>query len=300
MLGGEMTPTSSPRRSHSRLHTMWIGNVRNLRFEDQLRATAAVGLDELSMTPLDFDRNIARGLSARDMRKMAEDSGVSLPILDPLASWAPHWTSGVSDPSSMQFLGYSPDDFFRIAGELEASTMTVIGTFSPGRVPIAQVTESFAAIADKAAAHGLHCVLEFIPIWGIGDLATAWHIVRTVNRSNAGLAFDFWHYIRGGPDDTLLRSIPGDKISYVQVADAEATLPANRSLSDDCLFHRLPPGEGGLPINHLLEILRDIGGLQRVGPEVFSAALDKMSADAIAEALRAPYWEALATAGISA
>ena len=74
---------------------MWMGNVRNLRFEDQIRATAAVGLDELSMTPLDFDRNVARGLSALDMRKMAEDNGVSLPILDPLASWAPHWTSGI-------------------------------------------------------------------------------------------------------------------------------------------------------------------------------------------------------------
>jgi hypothetical protein len=37
---------------------MWIGNVRNLPFEDQLRTTAAVGVDELSMTPLDFDRNI--------------------------------------------------------------------------------------------------------------------------------------------------------------------------------------------------------------------------------------------------
>jgi hypothetical protein len=52
---------------------MWIGNVRNLPFEHQLRTTAAGGLDELSMTPLDFDRNIAPGLSARDMRKMAED-----------------------------------------------------------------------------------------------------------------------------------------------------------------------------------------------------------------------------------
>ena len=178
--------------------------------------------------------------------------------------------------------------------------MTVIGTYAPGHAPIAQVTESFGTIADKAASHGLHCVLEFIPIWGIGDLATAWEIVRTVNRSNVGLAFDFWHYIRGGPDHSLLRSIPGDKISYVQVADAEAALPANRTLFDDCLFHRLPPGEGELPINQLLEILKEIGGLQRVGPEVFSAALDRMSADAIAEALRAPYWGALAKAGISA
>jgi hypothetical protein len=86
----------------------------------------------------------------------------------------------------------------------------------------------------------------------------------------------------------------------VQVTDAEATLPPHRSLFDDCLFHRLPPGHGGLPINHLLVILKEIGGLQRVGPEVFSAVLDKMSADAIAETLRAQYWEALATAGINA
>ena len=279
---------------------MWMGNVRNLRFEDQIRATAAVGLDEISMTPLDFERNVARGLSARDMLKMAGDNGVSLPILDPLASWAPNWQSGISDAAWMEFLGYAPDDFFRIAGELEASIMTVIGTFNAGQAPIAQVTESFGAIADKAATHGLFCVLEFIPLWGIPDLATAWEIVRTVNRPNVGLAFDFWHYIRGGADDALLRSIPGEKISYVQVTDAEATLPAGRTLFDDCLFHRLQPGEGGLPVNHLLGILKEIGGLQRVGPEVFSAALDKMPADAIAEALRAPYWGALTAADISA
>ena len=75
---------------------------------------------------------------------------------------------------------------------------------------------------------------------------------------------------------------------------------AGRTLFDDCLFHRLQPGEGGLPVNYLLEILKEIGGLQKVGPEVFSASLDKMSADAIVETLRAPYWGALATAGISA
>ncbi len=297
MPAGETTPESKS-RSHTRHHTMWMGNVRNLPFEDQIRATAAVGLDEISMTPLDFERNVARGLSARDMRRIAADNGVSLPILDPLASWAPNWQSGISDAAWMEFLGYAPDDFFRIAGELEATVMTVIGTFNVGQAPIAQVTENFGAIADKAATHGLFCVLEFIPLWGVNDLATAWQIVRTVNRPNVGLAFDFWHYIRGGVDDALLRSIPGEKISYVQVTDAEATLPAGRTLFDDCLFHRLQPGEGALPVNHMLEMLKEIGGLQRIGPEVFSAKLDKMSADGIADALRAPYWRALETAGI--
>ena len=275
-------------------HTMWIGNVRNLSFQDQLRATIAVDLNELSMTPLDFDRNLAKGLSARDMRMMAADAGVNLPILDPMASWAPHWRSGISDAAWMEFLGYSADDFFRIAEQHGVSTMTVIGTFQPGLVAIPETAESFALLADKTRSHGLHCVLEFIPLWGIGDLASAWQILQIANRPNTGLAFDFWHYIRGGRDDALLRSIPGSKISYVQVTDAEASLPPGRSLFDDCLFHRLPPGQGGLPIKQLLDILCEIGGIERLGPEVFSAKLDALSAEEIGQALREPYWQALA------
>jgi hypothetical protein len=149
-------------------HTMWIGNVRNLSFQDQLKATAAVGLNEMSMTPLDVDRNRAKGISPRDMRKMAEDLGISLPILDPMASWAPHWRSGISDPGFMEFLGYSADDFFRIADELGVSTMTVIGTLQPGLASMPEIAESFALLAVRAAAHGLRCILEFIPIWGRG------------------------------------------------------------------------------------------------------------------------------------
>jgi 4-hydroxyphenylpyruvate dioxygenase len=232
------------------------------------------------------------------MRKMAADLGVSLPILDPMASWAPHWRTGISDPGFMEFLGYSADDFFRIADELGVSTMTVIGTLRPGLASVPEIAESFALLADRAAAYGLRCILEFIPIWGIKDLGMAWQILQIADRPNAALAFDFWHYIRGGRDDALLRSIPGDRIAYVQVTDAEAEPPPGRSLEQDCLFHRLQPGEGALPIKEMLDILREIGGVERVGPEVFSAKLDALPAEAIAQELREPYWRALAQSGI--
>jgi sugar phosphate isomerase/epimerase len=216
-----------------------------------------------------------------------------------MASWSPHWRSGISDAAWMEFLGYSADDFFRIAEQLGVSTMMVIGTLRPGLVSVPEIAESFGFLADRASSYGLRCVLEFIPLWGIKDLAMAWQIVQMVGRPNTGLAFDFWHYIRGGRDDALLRSIPGNRIAYIQVTDAEATLPSGRSLHDDCLFHRLQPGEGGLPIKELLDILREIGGLERIGPEVFSAKLDALPAEAIAEELRDPYWRALAESGIS-
>ena len=290
--------TSAP-KIETKYHTMWIGNVRNLSFQDQLKTTAAVGLNEMSMTPLDVDRNRAKGIPPRDMLQMAADFGVSLPILDPMASWAPHWRSGISDPGFMEFLGYSSDDFFRIADELGVSVMTVIGTLQPGLASVPEIAESFGLLADKAASHGLRCILEFIPIWGIKDLRMAWQILQIADRPNAALAFDFWHYIRGGRDDALLRSIPGDRIAYVQVTDAEAELPPGRSLEEDCLFNRLQPGEGALPIKEMLDILCEIGGTERIGPEVFSAKLDALPADAIAQELHDPYWRALAQSGIS-
>lgn len=207
--------TGDNQQAQTEHHTMLIGNVRSLSFKDQLKATAAVGLDEMSMTPLDVDLNRAKGISPRDMRKMAADLGISLPIPDPMASWAPHWRSGISDPGFMEFLGYSADDFFRIADELGVSTMTVIGTLQPGLASVPEIAESFAVLADRAAEHGLRCILEFIPIWGIKDLGMAWQVLQIADRPNTALAFDFWHYIRGGRDDSLLRSISGDRIAYV-------------------------------------------------------------------------------------
>jgi sugar phosphate isomerase/epimerase len=289
---------SEKRHVQTKHHTMWIGNVRNLSFQDQLKATAAVGLNEMSMTPLDVDRNRAKGIPPRQMLKMAADFGVGLPILDPMASWAPHWRSGISDPGFMEFLGYSTDDFFRIADELGVSTMTVIGTLQPGLASVEEIAESFALLADRSALHGLRCVLEFIPIWGIKDLGMAWQILQIADRPNTALAFDFWHYIRGGRDDALLRSIPGNRIAYIQVTDAEAKLPTGRSLEQDCLFNRLQPGEGGFPIKEMLDILWEIGGTERIGPEVFSAKLDALPTEAIADELREPYWRALALSGI--
>ncbi len=145
---------------------------------------------------------------------------------------------------------------------------------------------------------GLRCDLEFIPFWGLTDIDTAWKIVKTVDRKNSGLAFDFWHFMRGKPNTELLETIPGDKISTVQVADAAASLPAGRSMIDDNTFFRSMPGEGGFPVVELLKQLHRIGGLNRVGPEIFSADVDKLSADEIGRRCRESMAKVFDLAGV--
>ena len=62
---------------------------------------------------------------------------------------------------------------------------------------------------------------EFLPWTGIPDLATAWRIVESAARENAGILLDTWHWQRqpGGPAVDVLRGIPGDRIPVLQVCD---------------------------------------------------------------------------------
>ena len=130
------------------------------------------------------------------------------------------------------------------------------------------------------------------------DLETAWKIVKTADRPNSGICFDFWHYMRGKPDPALLATIPGEKLSTVQVADAAATLPSGRSMIDDNTFFRVPPGEGGFPVVDLLKQLHRIGGLNRIGPEIFSSAFDELSAAEIGDRCRSSMARVFDEAGI--
>lgn len=261
---------------------LWNGTVRKLSLPDQLRVAQESGLGKLSITPWHVARWQEGGLSVADMRAMAEDHGVKLAQLDPLARWAPKWRPEDVDPQSLSFIDTSPDNFFRLADSFGVEAMTAICTAPSGSLNRNQLTEAFAALCRRAENHGLRCDLEFIPMYCLGDLNMAWQIVRDVGVRNSGIVFDYWHFMRGNPDFELLGAIPGDCISAVQVSDALMTVPDGRAASDDCMNFRLPCGEGEFPIERITRTLASIGALHNVGPEIFSARFDGLSADEIA------------------
>ena len=67
---------------------LWNGTVRNLSLTDQLQVAQRSGFGKLSITPWHLARWQEGGLSVTDMRAMADDRGVKLAQLDPLARWA--------------------------------------------------------------------------------------------------------------------------------------------------------------------------------------------------------------------
>ena len=266
---------------------MWNGTVRALPLKQQLHAASVAGCTALSATPGDYNRWLGGGVSTRDMLAMADDAGVRTTHLDPFVRWIDRWRPELpGEDFPTDWLAFEADDFFRMAAALRVESFTAWGGFPVGTYDTAQLTDAFGALCRRADQEGLRCGLEFIPVFGIPDLRTAWDIVRGAAAVNGGIIFDFWHYMRGGRDDALLRSIPGGKIMAVQLCDATAEVPGGMSLAFDGLNNRRLPGDGDFPIDEIVSVLRESDGFHNVGLEVFSLQFDAMSAQAIGEVSR--------------
>lgn len=101
----------------------------------------------------------------------------------------------------------------RDAGRLVREHGLEIMLFQPFR--------DFAELGERAARRGLRVGFEALA-WGryINDHRDAWEVVRRTDHPNVGLVLDSFHTLARKLDPESIRSIPGDRIFFVQIADA--------------------------------------------------------------------------------
>jgi sugar phosphate isomerase/epimerase len=261
---------------------MYGGTVRSLPFAEQLRAASLTGCRSLTIMPFDYARMVSGGASARDVLTQAEQAGIAINHFEPFVRWVPNWQPENADAGMLEVIKFDQDDLFRFTEELGVKSFTALATFPSGSLPLNEIIDCFGALCARAARHGVRCDLEFMPFWGITNLQTAWNVVKGAAASNSGLVLDIWHYTRSGSEDALLHSIPGNKITAVQLADGDAVAPSDIGVFQETMTRRLPPGKGGFRIHEIVTILRQIGGLNNVGPEILSTTFDSLPAEDIA------------------
>ncbi len=103
--------------------------------------------------------------------------------------------------------------------------------------------------AARAAKRGLRVGFEALA-WGkhVQDHRDAWEVVRRADHPNVGLILDSFHTLARKIDPDTIRNIPGDRIFFVQLADAP-------QIEMDLLYwsrhFRNMPGEGDLDVHGL-------------------------------------------------
>ena len=138
---------------------------------------------------------------------------------------------------------------------LGAELMLVCSNVATATVDSDEVSaRQLSRLADLAAEHGIRLAYEALA-WGryVSDYRRSWQIVQLADHPNLGVCLDSFHILSRGHDPAQIEAIPGNKIFFLQLADAP-------SLSMDVLswsrHHRLFPGEGawdlGVFVGHVL------------------------------------------------
>jgi sugar phosphate isomerase/epimerase len=163
-------------------------------------------------------------------------------------------------------------DHYAALVERHGSTVVLAVTMEPSIRDVVVARRNLAALAARLAPLGAQVCVEFFAWSAIDSLRVAWDLVEPLG-PDVGLVLDTFHWQRqpGGPDHALLSSIPGQRIGFVQIADAAAE-PTGAS-ETEAMTSRLLPGDGIVDFDRVCTVLDDIGADPFLTTEVFNARL---------------------------
>jgi sugar phosphate isomerase/epimerase len=117
----------------------------------------------------------------------------------------------------------------------------------------AMYVDKFARLCDLAKPLGMTVDLEPVPVAAVRTLAQALDVLRTVQRSNAGLMVDTHHFHRAGDRPEALDAVPRDWFHFAQICDASGDIPTDRERMIHIMrAERLYLGEGGIDVAGIL------------------------------------------------
>lgn len=115
--------------------------------------------------------------------------------------------------------------------------------------------DNFLELCDLAAEFGLSVGVEFIAFRELRTLTEAKALVERSGRENAGVVIDALHLSRSGGTPDQVASLPANKVSFAQLCDAGAQVPAFDDLAYEARNDRLLPGDGSLWLGDLIKAL---------------------------------------------
>ena len=241
--------------------------------EEKIEAIAAAGFDGIEIFEQDFIADIR---SPKAVGQRIRDAGLEVMLFQPFRDF-----EGL--PASLRTKAFDrAERKFDVMQELGCDLVLVCSSCHPAaQGGIDRAAADFAELGERAAARGLRVGYEALA-WGrhVNDHRDAWEIVRRADHPNVGLILDSFHTLARKIDPSTIRRIPGDKIFFVQLADAPA-------IEMDLLYwsrhFRNMPGEGDLAVTDFMRAVMATGYDGPISLEIFNDQFRGGSAQTIAQ-----------------
>ncbi len=227
---------------------------------DKLEAAAAAGFNGVEVMEADL---LAYDGTPADVRRIAEDLDLAIDLYQPFRDF-----EAMPDTKRARNLDRA-ERKFDIMQELGAPMLLVCSNTLPAALDDdARATADLRAMAERAAARGLLVGFEALS-WGrhIRRWGHAWRIVQAVDHPALGLIVDSFHTLALRDDPAGLADVPGERIFFVQLADAP--LRDMDVLSWSRHFRNFP-GQGDLPVDGFVRAVLASGYAGPLSLEVFN------------------------------
>ena len=226
----------------------------------KLDAAARAGFDGVEIFENDL---LASPLTPEAIRARCADLGLRIDLYQPMRD-----IEAVPEPEFARNLRRARHKF-ELMRRLGADTVLVCSSVSPQAVDDdALAAEQLGRLADLAGESGIRVAYEALA-WGrhVSTYDHAWRIVETAGHPALGTCLDSFHILSRGSDPQGIAHIPGEKIFFLQLADAPL-------LAMDVLqwsrHYRCFPGQGGFDVAGLVRQVLATGYDGPLSLEVFN------------------------------
>ena len=228
--------------------------------EEKMQAAARAGFDGVEIFEQDL---IVSPHSPEAIAALAAELGLSLDLYQPFRDF-----EGVDDEQFAANL-VRADAKFQLMQRLGMTMILLCSNVATATIGDDEViVDQLRRLGDLAERYGIDVAYEALA-WGrfVSEYDRAWDLVRAADHPRIGTCLDSFHILSRGTDLSRIAEIPGEKIFFLQLADAPA-------LSMDVLswsrHHRVFPGEGSWDLTDFLARVAATGYAGPVSLEVFN------------------------------
>ena len=227
---------------------------------EKLEAAAAARFDGIEIFESDL---VYYDGAPADIRQLAADLGLEITLYQPFRDF-----EGAPRDRRQRNLDRA-ERKFDVMDELGVRLLLLCSNVGPDTILADEAAiEDLGLMAERAGNRGIRIGYEALA-WGrhVRTWGHAWRLVQAVGNESLGLLVDSFHTLSLGDDPSGLAEVPGERLFFVQVADAP-------KLDMDVLqwsrHFRCFPGQGDLDVAGFLAPIVQSGYGGPISLEVFN------------------------------
>ena len=249
--------------------------------EEKMQACARAGFDGIEILEQDL---VVSPSSPAEIKALAARLDLTLDLYQPFRD-----LEGVTEELFQSNL-HRLEAKFLLMQELGMDMILVPSNVSTATIDDdAVVAEQLHRAAELAARYDIRIAYEALA-WGtyVNTYWHSWELVQAADHPNLGVCLDSFHILSKNDDPSRIPEIPGEKIFFVQLADAPELgmdlLPWSR-------HHRVFPGEGSFAMFEFMAYLSQAGYQGPLSLEIFNDVFRETNPNiTAADGLRSLRW----------